>query len=482
MPTVPAGAKEGAKSRIKRLLGVGDKPAADIPAIEPFPKPIGTESVSRPPEAPAVVTKKRAKPGQTVSTPERMAFPGIYKRPDEVAKEAAERVAPESPNLKRLFGVTREDLYQIGKGREGNLPGTLPGLAANPKGMRGGSEQITNPRNTQRLVDVLGESEKYPELVRGMDPWYVMDPLYQKMEKELGPEAARREYDLMNKFMGMASPGSEVTTEIPRGTAAYFLHKQGRFPDFERYAGVPAAERGLNFPQDLLTVPGHVYHSTAQAKPMRRFVDTGELDMSSPKVPMYIEASGVPEVGFQTRTPVGDAHWSRAVGLADIREAKNFGKSVSNSEMYSLAPWWREKVAGQVGLQSVPAQARAWGAFSPQTGVTTPIGAPKLELIADQIVEAAQRMNITPEQALQLFIRGEARLGKKEGGSVTKRYNEGGLAAAEQMQQQPSQDEMLAMQILDMAREMGVSPEEVIMMLMEQQNAPVSGLPMASNE
>jgi hypothetical protein len=482
MPTVPAGAKEAAKNRLKRLLGMADQPkAAELPAVEPFPKPIESQSVSKPPEAPAVVTTKRAKPGQTVSTPERMAFPGIYKRPDEVAKEAAERVAPESPNLQRLFGVTRDDLYQIARGREGNLPGTLPGLAANPKGMRGGAEQITNRRNTQRLLDANAEAEKYPELVRGMDAWYVMDPLYQKMERELGPEAAKREYDMMNKFMGMASPGSEVTTEIPRGTAAYYLYKQGRFPEFERFAGVPAAQRGLDFPQDLLTVPGHVYHSTAQAKPMRRFVESGELDMSSPKVPMYIEASGVPEVGFQTKTPVGDAHWSRAVGLADIREAKNFGKSVSNSEMYSLAPWWREKVAGELGIEPVSAQGRTWGVFSPQTGVTTPIGAPKLELIADQVVEAAQRMGITPEQALQLFIRGEARLGKKEGGSVTKRYNEGGLAAVEQPQQ-PSQDEMMAMQILDMAREMGVSPEEVIMMLMEQQSAPASGLSMAPNE
>lgn len=412
MPKPPPKSKEAIKSGLKRLLGMADETADEIPT----PKPIETQSV---PEAPAVVTKsKRAKPGQTVSTPERMAFPGIYKRPDEIAREAAERVAPESPNLKRLFGVTREDLYQIGKGREGNLPGTLPGLAANPKGMRGGAEQITNKRNTQRLLDVMGESEKYPELVRGMDPWYVMDPLYQRMEKELGPEVAKREYDMMNKFMGMASPGSEVTTEIPRGSAAYYLNKQGRFPDFERYVGMPAAQRGTDFPQDLLTVPGHVYHSTAQAKPMRRFVDKGELDMSSPKVPMYIEASGVPEVGFQTKTPVGDAHWSRAVGLADVRGAQNFGGSVSNSEMYSLAPWWREKVAGEMGLESVPAQARAWGAFSPQTGVTTPIGAPKLELIADQVVEAAQRMGVTPEQALQLFIRGEARLGKKEGGPV----------------------------------------------------------------
>jgi hypothetical protein len=93
-------------------------------------------------------------------------------------------------------------------------------------------------------------------------------------------------------------------------------------------------------------------------------------------------------------------------------------------------------------------------------------------------------MNISPEQALQMFIRGEARLGKKEGGAVRK-FNDGGLAAMEQPQeQQPSQQEMLAMRILDMAREMGISPEEVIMMLMEQQQgAPAAGgLPMAMNE
>ena len=87
-------------------------------------------------------------------------------------------------------------------------------------------------------------------------------------------------------------------------------------------------------------------------------------------------------------------------------------------------------------------------------------------------------MNITPQEALQLFIRGEARLGKKEGGAVSK-FNDGGLAAMEQQppqEQQPSQQEMLAMQILDMARAMGISPEEAIMMMLEQQQqAPMTG-------
>jgi hypothetical protein len=209
----------------------------------------------------------------------------------------------------------------MGKGRKGNLPGALPGAAANPKGSAA-ALGVMNPRNEQRLIDVMTEAEKYPELVRGMDPWYVMDPAYQRMEQLLGPEAAAIEYRKMNTLMGMASPGSEVLTEIPRGTAAYYLQKQGRFPDFVEYAGKSFPTRGADFPEDIRNVPGHAYHKTAQATPMQQFLETGEMQMASPKVPMYIEASGVPQTGFQTATPVGDAHWSRAVGLADTRGAK----------------------------------------------------------------------------------------------------------------------------------------------------------------
>jgi hypothetical protein len=150
------------------------------------------------------------------------------------------------------------------------------------------------------------------------------------------------------------------------------------------------------------------------------------MQMSSPKVPMYIEASGVPETGFQTATPVGDAHWSRAVGLADTRGAKTIkgkevvpGASVSNPEMSMLGPWWREEIAAPLGLESVPAQARAWGTFSPQTGVTTPIGAPKLELIAKQIMHTAKRMGVSPETARDYVLSGKTYAGKKKGGNVS---------------------------------------------------------------
>ena len=202
---------------------------------------------------------------------------------------------------------------------------------------------------------------------------------------------------------------------------AYYLQNQGRFDEFVKHGG----KRDPNRPADFGEVPGHLAHKTAHALPMKNFLTHGAVTMESPKVPMYIEASGVPATGFQTRTPVGDAHWSRAVGLADTRNPKTVkgvevvpGASVSTPEMSQLGPWWQHNIAAKLGLESVPAQARAWGAFSPQTGVTTPIGAPKLELIAKQIGLTAKRLGVTPETARDMVLTGKERMGLKKGGSA----------------------------------------------------------------
>ena len=360
---------------------------------------------------------------QTVRNPQRMAFPGIYKNPKEIAAEAAARVEPEDPSLKRLFGVSRGDLYEMGKGRKGNLPGTLPGAAAKPKGSAAATNVMV-PENRQRLLDVLGEAEKHPALVQGMDPWYITDPAFQRMVHLIGYENAVREYDKLNHLMGMASPASDVMTEIPRGTAAYSLHTQGRFPEFVKYAGMPEDKRTRRFPKDIRNVPGHAYHKTAQAGPMAKYLDLDEMTMKTPKVPLYIQASSVPDVGFQTETPVGDAHWSRGVGLADTRNWKTVkgkqaipGASVTNPEMSALKPWWKE-IAEQLGIESVPAQARLWGTMAPQTGVDTPIGAGKLELLARNIMYTAHRLGVTPETARDMILTGKTYAGRAEGGSI----------------------------------------------------------------
>lgn len=394
-----------------------------------------------------MIMAKPPKVRPTVKSPERIAFPGIYGNPAEIAAEAASRVAPESPNLKRLFGVTRADLQDIVNSREGNLPGALPGAAANPRGSEA-AEKIMTPKNVQRILDVNAEATKFPELVRGMDPWYVMDPFYQRMVELMGKDKAIEEYRKMNILSGMASPGSEVMTEIPRGSAAYFLQKQGRWPEFMESVAIPQKGRkAAGVAEDIIGVPGHIYHRSAQAEPMEKYLKSGEFTMTTPKVPLYIESSGVPDTGFQTRTPVGDAHWSRAVGLGDTRTSQKFDASVSNPEMTQLAPWWREKIAAQLGIESVPAQARTWGAFSGQTGVTTPIGSPKLEMIADQIMDTARRLGVSPETARDLVMMGEARIGKAEGGMVETPTQE----AIANTVQNPNAARMLDMDLANLA-------------------------------
>ena len=363
--------------------------------------------------------KKITKKDATVMRPERIAYPDIYKNPKELVAEAASRVAPEDPMMQRLFGVTRDDLWQMSQQgrRQGNITERPFKAAAAAKGAAHAGE-VMNPRNTQRMQNIIGEAQQYPDLYKGMGAWYTMDPLFKRFEQIYGPQRAIEEYNRFNVLTGMASPGSEVLTEFNRGTAANWLANTGRFEDFQKFGGLAEFRRGKDFPQDMRAVIGHPYHSTAHSGPMSKYVQSGELDMGSAKVPSYIHASGVPQTGFQTQWPVGDAHWSRLVGLPDVRGAttKKGVASVPNAsasvpEMTALGPWWKSQVAGPMDLEAVPAQAIVWGAGSGATGVTSPIGAPKLELLAQQINKAAKRMNVSPETARDMIIQGRAHAG-----------------------------------------------------------------------
>jgi len=350
----------------------------------------------------------------TVMRPKREAmFPGVYKAPDELV--AGAKVAPEDPAMQQLFGVNRSDLFDISQQgrRAGNMTERPFAAAPGAKGAAHAGE-VMNPRNNQRLLDIISEARKRPDLFEGMASWYTMDPLYKRFEELYGPEQAVAEYKRFNTLTGMASPGSEVLTEMNRGTAANWLDKAGRFDDFVTHGGGMTGNR----PDDMAKVMGHAYHKTAQAGPMAKYLrGGGELDMGSAKVPSYIHASGVPETGFQTQWPVGDAHWSRLVGLPDVRGKAggttpiSAGASASVPEMVSLGPWWKDKIAREAGLEAVPAQAVVWGAGSNATGVTSPIGAPKLELLAQRIMDTSRRLNVSPETARDMVIMGKTHAG-----------------------------------------------------------------------
>lgn len=334
---------------------------------------------------------------------QRVAYPGIYGNPRDIIEDL--NVAPESEWLSRLFGTTRQELGETALTRPGNLDDWRPpGMPAAGRGSAH-ARAITTPENAERIGNVMAEARNRPDLYSGAVGWYEMDPLYQRMVELMGPEEARRRFLQQQSLMGLASPGSDVLTEINRGSRADFLAEQGRFADFARYGGNPQASPLALMPE-FAGARGHPFHSTAQAPPMRQFLESGgEYLGKQPKVPAYVVAGRTPELGYQTNFPVPDAHWSRGAGLSDVRGAAGWGKSGTHSEMSTLAPWWRD-ISAQQGLEAVPGQALTWNAFARQTGVDSPVGAPKLELIANSIAESAAARGKSPEEARDLFLRG----------------------------------------------------------------------------
>ena len=387
--------------------------------LESYMGRTGMQLNAVPNEIASKLTSYGNKSDTTVMRPQRNAYPGIYGNPQELAAEAASRVAPENPLLQQLFDVSRDDLWQISQ--QGKRQGNMPEQPFKSGEIAKGSKYIDdlmNPRNVNRLQSIIGEAEKLPALYQPMASWYVTDPLFKLYVKEFGMEEAIKRFNKMNSLMGMASPGSEVLSEINRGTAANWLSTQGRFEDFVKHGGTKVSGRGSDFPIDMAAVIPHPYHPTAHSGPMSKYLAGGVVDMQSAKVPTYIKASGVPETGFQTNWPVGDAHLSRIVGMPDVRGKITMkgqevapGAAASVPEMVRFSPFFREKIASPMGLEAVPAQAVLWGAGSGATGVTSQIGAGKLELLAGQIGKMAQRMGISPIQARDMLIRGEGHAG-----------------------------------------------------------------------
>ena len=351
-------------------------------------------------------------PTPFLKDPQRTYSPGIYKNPKQIAEEAGAQTAAEHPALKALFGVTRDDLWQIGgKGaRQGNVDPQL--WAPNKPGGSYVARNIMTPENAQRMIDPMVEARRFPALSKGMEAWYVMDPAFQRMVQLVGKEQAIKDYRRFNAIMTPFSSNSTVTSEINRGTAARMMADKGRFEEFARLAGTPVEKRGADFPPEMRDVLPHLRHG-GHIPPVERWLKTGEHGYAKETVknPLYTLASGVPETGFQTKLPVPDAHLARASGAADVRtgtDPKGWGAYLGGTEYREFGPWFRENVAKPLGVEAVPGQGLMWGTFAPQTGVKTAIGAPKLEILSQLIWERAHKLGIDPKK-----LRDDVLMGKE---------------------------------------------------------------------
>ena len=406
-----------ARKGVKGLTGFAPGSAVEMPAVK-RPGPTDKQLDRILGKQPAWMTDESVlfqRPHQVeefVKDPQRVLHPGVYQDPRVIARQAADQTAPEHPAMKELFGVDRTDLWEIGQRgkRKGNVdPYSVLWTPGRESKGSYAAQAIMTPENAQRQIDVLAEARKYPELARGMESWYVMDPAFQRMVKLVGKEQAIKDYTFLNSVVTPFSSNSTVLKELNRGTGAHMMAKRGEFDKFAEYGGLRPEQRGADFPEAMRDVSSHLRHG-GHIPPVRRYLETGKHGYTPDTVknPLYNLASGVPETGFQTSLPVPDAHLARASGIAETRRNADPGSYMGGSEYRDFGPWYRDKVAKPLGLEAVPAQGLEWGTFSPQTGVKTPVGAPKLELLSQLIWERAAKLGIDPK-----VLRDKVLLGKE---------------------------------------------------------------------
>ncbi len=382
--------------------------------------------------------EKMANISRYVNEPTNSQWSGIYGNPKEIAANAAQRVAPENPAMKQLFGYTRAELNEKYGTGKGTMEPEVPGFKDKASGSRNAKNIMTGP-NAQRLQDILAEAGKHRDLSLGMDNWYTMDPAFEHMQRLVGHNQAPEAYERLNHFMGMMSPGSDVEKEIARGLAVHYLHHQDRLADFYKYGSIPVGERRRDFPRDLTDLIPHPYSSTAHSPPLRGYIENNyKLKMKSAKVPLYIQASGARQTGKQTSLAIPDAHFTRGIGMGNVRSGKNPGVSMKAPEAQTALPWFRDQVARPMGMESVPAQARLWGTLGPITGVKTDVGSPKLEMLAGHIMKVANKYGISPEKARDMIFEGKtfAKGGLVDGALERARKAGGGALGLERLMEQ----------------------------------------------
>lgn len=325
-------------------------------------------------------------------------------RPDELVAKAEQQVAPESPLLKELFGVDRQDLDTLThQAQRGDNAIDVYSPTRPPSYLEG----VMTPTNKAWLREVLGRAGESDKLA-GSYGWYHVDPYVRKYQEILGDEEGLRRYLIDNQFGSALSPMSAVEPEITRSSIAAMMDKQGRLPDFFDPKNLPAGT-------------GHIAHTSAHSRGLQRYLEKGDVfspDLDDAVKTRIYNESRLPSDMANFFWPTGDAHWVRAMGIDKVRPHKSVkGKSgpdrssVGATE-YEPAARFFNSAAEAEGMMGSPAQALIWNAAAPYTGVKTKIGAPYLELVARRAQAAAKRQGVTPEEALVNHILGKDYLGK----------------------------------------------------------------------
>jgi hypothetical protein len=230
------------------------------------------------------------------------------------------------------------------------------------------------PENLDRLREMIKRG-----VDEGGDTWYHLQGLKDAWIRELGPEAGEQAFDRFAAHIAATSPRSNVPTNLKR--AGFLQH---------RYLN----EAGVDVPLEAFPPGyGHMAHSTAHG-PMLADIDAGlpiGTGITRPKATSFYE-----NVRGNYQPLTADGHHNLAVT----------GRSGSPTDaQYPHLERRAAELGEEFGLAPAETQSAMWVGAKDLTGVHDARGLP--EGMNQRIARTAEHFNISEEEALQGFLRGD---------------------------------------------------------------------------
>jgi len=277
---------------------------------------------------------------------------------------------------------------------------------------RGVSERVADLVKDKRVERLMLEKiEQGKGIGGGAETFYYNEPLRQAFIDELGKKPGQEGFARYMDYVAATSPRSAIEANARNASYYYGLEKQGLpLPDKNPFpyghmaqqlhrGNVIKNPKPMSFSQNLqgnfapVTVDAHALKLPAMLKKDPEFLaGSVKLDKNSPTInPTKMFESGDLTMKEALKRPV---YWA--------------SKPTANE--YAAMEQYYKRLAGEAGMTPAQAQAAAWAAGGPMTGLKSVAGDPFMRAVENRANVTAAERGISPAEALSQMIRGKAPL------------------------------------------------------------------------
>lgn len=278
---------------------------------------------------------------------------------------------------------------------------------------------LANEAVSQRMLDLINQGKQ-----SGAAYWYNTGPLREAFVSELGKRSGPGAFQQYMDLVAATSPRSKVPENVRNASYYYTLARRGEpMPEVGTANPAPYGHLAQKLHQaNAEAVAGEGWNPLQNPKPASFAqnlagnlepvtVDTHAFGLPAmlAEDPRFLARAILMEKGAPTINPT-EMFKSGELTMPEALKRPAFWASKPQKTEYAAMENYYQDLARQSNLAPAQAQAAAWSAGGPITGLASEANKPFIGFVEDRVRKTAQERGISMAEALSQMIRGKAPL------------------------------------------------------------------------